>query len=105
VGSSKLFFFQHHRTYDAGIVDALETVLRKTRQLGCATWGRARERRSKWRVKDSSTRDGPCQVLEEKFVAEGFGTERIDLMYNDFVIVGPANDPAGIKGMKTPGKH
>jgi len=33
-------------------------------------------------------------------VKEGFGTERIDLMYNDFVIVGPSTDPAGIKGMK-----
>ena len=41
-----------------------------------------------------------AKTLEEKFVQEGFGTERIDLMYNDFVIVGPSNDPAGIKGMK-----
>ena len=41
-----------------------------------------------------------AKSLEEKFVNEGFGTERIDLMYNDFVLVGPANDPAGIKGMK-----
>ncbi|SHE38587.1 tungstate transport system substrate-binding protein [Loktanella atrilutea] len=37
---------------------------------------------------------------EEAFVADGFGTERTDLMYNDFVIVGPAGDPAGIKGMQ-----
>ena len=42
-----------------------------------------------------------AKSLEEKFVQEGFGTERIDLMYNDFVIMGPANDPAGIKGMKS----
>ncbi len=41
-----------------------------------------------------------AKSLEEKFVSEGYGTERIDLMYNDFVIVGPSNDPAGIKGMK-----
>ena len=41
-----------------------------------------------------------AKSLEEKFVQEGFGTERIDLMYNDFVIVGPSSDPAGIKGMK-----
>ena len=40
-----------------------------------------------------------AKSLEEKFVQEGFGTERIPLMYNDFVIVGPASDPAGIKGM------
>jgi len=35
---------------------------------------------------------------EEKFVADGFGVKRSDVMYNDFVIVGPAADPAGIKG-------
>ena len=42
-----------------------------------------------------------AKFLEEKFIADGFGTERIPLMYNDFVIVGPAADPAGIKGIKT----
>lgn len=39
-----------------------------------------------------------AKALEEQFVADGFGTERIDFMYNDFVILGPENDPAGIKG-------
>ena len=34
---------------------------------------------------------------EDKFIAEGFGTMRFDVMYNDFVLVGPANDPAGVK--------
>jgi tungstate transport system substrate-binding protein len=37
---------------------------------------------------------------EEKFVAEGFGVKRFDVMYNDFVVVGPKSDPAGIKGGK-----
>jgi tungstate transport system substrate-binding protein len=36
---------------------------------------------------------------EDKFVADGFGIERRDVMYNDFVIVGPAADPAGIRGL------
>jgi tungstate transport system substrate-binding protein len=45
-----------------------------------------------------------AKALEEKFVQEGYGTERIALMYNDFVIVGPANDAAGIKGMKSAGE-
>ena len=45
-----------------------------------------------------------AKSLEEKFVKEGYGTERIDLMYNDFVIVGPQSDPAGIKGMKNAGE-
>ena len=42
-----------------------------------------------------------ARSLEEKFVADGYGTERIPLMYNDFVMVGPAADPAGIKGLKS----
>jgi tungstate transport system substrate-binding protein len=37
---------------------------------------------------------------EDRFVAEGFGVERKPVMYNDFVVIGPASDPAGIKGMK-----
>jgi len=35
---------------------------------------------------------------EEKFVADGFGVKRFDVMYNDFVLIGPKSDPAGIKG-------
>jgi tungstate transport system substrate-binding protein len=38
---------------------------------------------------------------EEKFVAEGYGINRRIVMHNDFVIVGPAKDPARIKGLKT----
>ena len=35
---------------------------------------------------------------EEKFVADGFGAKRFDVMYNDFVLIGPKSDPAGVKG-------
>jgi tungstate transport system substrate-binding protein len=35
---------------------------------------------------------------EKEFVSEGFGTDRREIMYNDFVIIGPAEDPIGIKG-------
>ena len=38
---------------------------------------------------------------EIKFVKNGFGTERLNLMYNDFVVLGPANDPANIASTKT----
>jgi tungstate transport system substrate-binding protein len=41
-----------------------------------------------------------ARSLEDKFVADGFGVDRRDVMYNDFVILGPAADPAGIKGEK-----
>ena len=39
-----------------------------------------------------------ARAQEEKFLAEGFGVKRFDVMYNDFVLVGPKSDPAGIKG-------
>lgn len=38
---------------------------------------------------------------EKEFVDKGYGTKRYAVMHNDFIIVGPPNDPAGIKGLKT----
>lgn len=38
------------------------------------------------------------QAAEEKFVAEGYGVKRYPVMYNDFVLIGPASDSVGIKG-------
>ncbi len=54
-------------------------------------------------IKNAERCDGDVLLVhakpsEEQFVAAGFGVERSDLMYNDFVIVGPSNDPAGING-------
>jgi tungstate transport system substrate-binding protein len=40
-----------------------------------------------------------AKAPEEKFVADGFGVKRYPVMYNDFVLIGPKSDPAGIKGM------
>ena len=56
-------------------------------------------------IKNAQRCDGDVLLVhakssEEKFVAQGFGVKRSDLMYNDFVIVGPSNDPAGIQGAK-----
>ena len=57
-----------------------------------------------------NARNGDGDVLlahakpeEEAFVAEGWGVKRYDLMSNDFVIVGPADDPAGIAGLRQAG--
>jgi tungstate transport system substrate-binding protein len=41
-----------------------------------------------------------AKPLEEKFVAEGFGVRRYEVMYNDFVLIGPKSDPAGVAGGK-----
>ena len=38
------------------------------------------------------------QVAEEKFVADGWGVKRYPVMYNDFILIGPKNDPVGTKG-------
>lgn len=54
-------------------------------------------------IKNATNGDGDVLLVhakdsEEAFVAAGYGVERFDLMYNDFVLVGPADDPAQIKG-------
>ena len=41
-----------------------------------------------------------ARPLEEKFVAEGYGVQRFEVMYNDFVLVGPKSDPAKVAGGK-----
>jgi len=56
-------------------------------------------------LKNARNGDGDVVLVhskpdEEKFVAEGWGVKRYDLMYNDFVIVGPASDPAKIAGVE-----
>ena len=41
-----------------------------------------------------------AKSAEQKFLAEGLGVKRYPVMYNDFVLIGPKSDPAGVKGMK-----
>lgn len=87
---------------DAGIVSVLEDRFEKetgirVRHVGAGT-GEALNIARKGSIDLVLVH---AKSLEEKFIEEGFGTERIPLMYNDFVIVGPADDPAGIRGMKT----
>jgi tungstate transport system substrate-binding protein len=86
---------------DSGIVDLLENEFEKetgirVRHVGAGT-GATLKIAQKGNIDLVMVH---AKSLEEKFVNEGYGTERIDLMYNDFVIVGPPDDPARIKGMK-----
>lgn len=60
-------------------------------------------------IKNASLGDGDvlfvhAKAAEETFVADGHGIERFDVMYNDFVIVGPPNDPASIAGLSDVGE-
>lgn len=55
-------------------------------------------------IKNARNGDGDVLLVhskaaEEEFVAEGYGVQRFDVMYNDFILVGPASDPAGIAGI------
>ncbi len=86
---------------DAGIVGALEDAYFarsgvQVRHAGAGTGA----------ALDMAKRGGfdlvlvHARALEDKFIAEGFGIDRRDIMYNDFVILGPANDPAGIRTEK-----
>jgi len=86
---------------DAGIVGALEDAFEqetgiRVRHVGAGT-GAALDIARQGAIDLVLVH---AKALEEKFVADGYGLERVPLMYNDFVIVGPAADPAGIKGMK-----
>ncbi len=45
------------------------------------------------------------RAAEDKFVQEGYGTDRRDVMHNDFVIIGPEDDPAGIAGLTAAGAY
>ncbi len=56
-------------------------------------------------IKNARNGDGDVLLVhakpdEEKFVADGFGVKRFDVMYNDFILVGPAEDPAGVAGTR-----
>jgi len=87
---------------DSGIVGALEDAFEKesgirVRHVGAGT-GAALEIARQGSVDIVLAH---ARALEEKFVADGYGIGRVPLMYNDFVIVGPAADPAGVRGMKS----
>jgi tungstate transport system substrate-binding protein len=89
---------------DSGIVGTLEDQFEKetgirVRHVGAGT-GAALKIATKGQIDLVMAH---AKSLEEKFIADGFGTERIPLMYNDFVIVGHPDDLAGIRGMTSVG--
>ncbi len=101
-GNNFVFMASTIGPIDSGIVDVLENQFEKetgirVRHVGAGT-GATLKIAEKGNIDLVMVH---AKSLEEKFVKDGFGTQRFDLMYNDFVIVGPPEDPAGIKGMKS----
>jgi tungstate transport system substrate-binding protein len=86
---------------DAGIVGALEAAF--TKKTGVAVEHTGAGTGQALKMAETGKYDlvlVHARALEEKFVSDGYGTKRYDLMYNDFVILGPVGDPAGIRGEK-----
>jgi tungstate transport system substrate-binding protein len=88
-------------TLDSGLFDALVPAFEK--EFNCTVKIIAVGTGQAMRL----ARDGNADVLlvhdraaEDKFVADGFGVKRLDVMHNDFVLVGPPADPAKVSGLK-----
>ena len=87
---------------DSGLLPYLQPYFEEatgyTMEVTSAGTGAAIE---KGRTGDADALLVHAKASEEEFINEGFGVERIPFMYNFFVIVGPADDPAGIAGCET----
>ncbi len=99
VGKEKLALASTTSTLDSGLFDALIPVFEQKYdcQVKVIAVGTGQAIRL--------ARDGNADVLlvhdraaEDLFVADGFGEKRLDVMHNDFVVVGPPHDPAAVKG-------
>jgi tungstate transport system substrate-binding protein len=98
--SGKIMLASTMGPIDAGIVGKLEDEF--TKKTGIAVEHKGAGSGEALLISETGNFDlvlVHARALEEKFVADGFGTKRYDLMYNDFVILGPASDPAGIRSM------
>lgn len=86
-------------TQDSGLLDYLLPIFHEKTGIEVTVIARRTDQ-----VLDGARRGEADVVLiharpqEEKFVADGFGVKRFDVMYNDFVLIGPKSDPAGVKG-------
>jgi tungstate transport system substrate-binding protein len=87
-------------TYDSGLLDFIlphfEQEYNATVDVIAVGTGQALETAARG---DADIVLVHARSREDKFVADGHGTQRYDVMYNDFVIIGPPEDPAGIAGM------
>ena len=87
-------------TYDTGLIDELNRPFEERFGVTVDTvaqgTGGALETA---RAGDSDVVLVHARSLEDEFIEEGYGVNRRDLMFNDFVVVGPSDDPAGLSGV------
>jgi tungstate transport system substrate-binding protein len=102
IGDGELVLATTTSTYDTGLLDHLHPVFEENYGLTVKTLPKGTGASLR------TARDGDADAIlvharnaEDTFMQDGFGVNRRDVMFNDFVIVGPENDPAGINGMES----
>ncbi|WP_134671087.1 substrate-binding domain-containing protein [Halorussus marinus] len=100
IGDGELVLATTTSTYDTGLLDALHPPFEEAFGVTIKTLSKGTG------ASIRTARDGDADVIlvhargaEDKFLQDGHGVNRRDVMFNDFVVVGPSDDPAGIEGM------
>ena len=102
IGDGELVLATTTSTYDTGLLDALHPTFEENYGITMKTVPKGTG------ASIRTARDGDADAIlvharnaEDQFMQDGFGVNRRDVMFNDFVIVGPEDDPAGINGIKS----
>jgi tungstate transport system substrate-binding protein len=102
IGDGELVLATTTSTYDTGLLDHLNPVFEQRYGVTVKTIPKGTG------ASIRTARDGDADVIlvhargaEDEFMRDGFGVNRRDVMFNDFVVVGPQDDPAGINGTKS----
>jgi len=102
IGDGELVLATTTSTYDTGLLDHINPVFEDNYGVTIKTIPKGTGASLR------TARDGDADVIlvharnaEDKFMDDGFGVNRRDVMFNDFVIVGPKEDAAGISGMES----
>jgi len=102
IGDGELVLATTTSTYDTGLLDHLHPVFEESYGLTVKTLPKGTGASLR------TARDGDADAVlvhardaEDQFMRDGVGVNRRDVMFNDFVVVGPRSDPAGINGMES----
>lgn len=102
VGDGELVLATTTSTYDTGLLDALNPMFQEAFGITVKTISQGTGAAIRTgRAGDADVILVHARGAEDKFVQDGVGTNRRDVMFNDFVIIGPEADPAGIDGMNS----
>ncbi|WP_372910871.1 substrate-binding domain-containing protein [Salinigranum sp.] len=102
IGDGELVLATTTSTYDTGLLDAIHPTFEQATGLTIKTLPKGTG------ASIRTARDGDADVIlvharnaEDQFMQDGYGVNRRDVMFNDFVVVGPESDPAGINGVSS----